>query len=187
MRIFRSGRGILSVLLAATLVACASAPSRAPAAAGTLPADGPVSVGWNDPAQFSEMRYSADHWESARGDWLQQLASHLRARIAPRLQPGQQLQLTIEDVDLAGGYEPWLGANYRHVRMMRDTYPPRITLSYELTDASGNRIAGDRHRLVDASYLMHSSRVNESDTLRHEKRLIDAWVAREFGERNAAR
>ena len=42
------------------------------------------------------------------------------------------------DIRRAGSYEPWHGPDLDDTRIIRDIYPPRITLTFRRTDADGN-------------------------------------------------
>lgn len=179
-----------ALLLAGALVAgSASAAPRtvtAPDAPRALQADGPVSVKWEDPARFTEIRQSTNRFEAERGDWVQQLARYIQTTAAKPLQPGQTLEVTLVDIKRAGDYEPWHGPNGRDIRIMRDIYPPRITLRYTLKDAQGRIASEGDARLSDSGYLHNLGLKSESDPLRYEKRLIDDWVKRELAKQATA-
>ena len=98
---------------------------------------------------------------------------------ARRLPAGQRMEVTITDIQRAGRYEPWMGINYGHVRVMRDIYPPRMTLNVRITGADGQVLAEGERKLSDMSYLQNSTPV-DTDNLRFEKRMIDDWLRREL-------
>ncbi|HFL1972997.1 TPA: DUF3016 domain-containing protein [Stenotrophomonas maltophilia] len=183
-------RSLAIALLAGALVAggASAAPrtvtdAEAPRA---LQADGPVSVKWEDPAKFTEIRQSTNRFEAERGDWVQQLARYLQTTAAKPLQPGQTLDVTLVDIKRAGDYEPWHGPRGRDIRIMRDIYPPRISLQYTLKDASGRIVSEGDARLSDTGYLHNLGLRSESDPLRYEKRLIDDWVKRQLASQATA-
>ncbi|MHC1654752.1 DUF3016 domain-containing protein [Stenotrophomonas maltophilia] len=173
-----------AVLLAGVLVAAGAiaAPRTVtdPQAPRALQADGPVSVKWDDPAKFTEIRRSSNRFEAERGDWVQQLARYLQTTAAKPLLPGQTLDVTLVDIKRAGDYEPWHGPRGRDIRVMRDIYPPRITLQYTLKDASGRIISEGDARLSDTGYLQGGGLLSDSDPLRYEKRLLNDWVKRQL-------
>ena len=146
----------------------------------SLDVDGPVAVTWTDPSQFSELRHSRNRFESRHGDWVRDIARHLARRAAGVLAPGERLEVEITDIKRAGEFEPASGRS-DHVRIVRDIYPPRIHLRYARHDAAGNVIdSGERER-TDIGFLHRSGgTVSRSDPLRHEKRLVDDWVRRDF-------
>ncbi|MCF7222002.1 DUF3016 domain-containing protein [Marilutibacter chinensis] len=141
----------------------------------------PVSVSWDDPAGFTELRYSGNRWEAKQGNWVVELAEYLRERVGKALPAGQRVDIRITNIDRAGDYEPGRGMNADRIRVMRDIYPPRLWLSFTRYDADDRVIGQGEPRLADLGYLQRTSRHFNSDPLAHEKRLVDDWVAREFG------
>lgn len=141
-----------------------------------LPAQGPVSVGWSDPNAFTEMRTSGNRFAASQGSWLTDLASYMRKEAEESLPAGHTLELTIVDIKRAGQYEPWHGVNMQDARIIRDIYPPRMTLRYRELDASGTLVAEGEKKLSDPGFLMNASPLNDSDPLRYEKRMVDSWL-----------
>ncbi len=141
-----------------------------------LEGDGPVAVTWNDPATFSEIRYSGNRWESERGDWVNELAGHMRERIAKVLPPGQTMAINITDIDRAGDYEPGRGPDADRIRVVRDIYPPRLEFDYTLAAADGQVLDQGHAKLSDMAYLSQPAARYRSDNLAYEKRLVDRWV-----------
>ncbi len=149
-----------------------------PNAPRELKAEGPVQVRWTDPARFTELKNSANRWETQRGNWVYQLADHLRTSASKRLAPGQTLDVTITDIKRAGDYEPQHGPRGQDIRIMKDIYPPRMTLTYVLRDAQGNVVRENaEERLIDMGYLSSGrGLLSDSDPLRYEKQMIDDWL-----------
>jgi hypothetical protein len=157
-----------------------------PQAPRALPESDSVNVRWEDPSRFSELRYSGNRWEASRGDWVQQLATYLRDRAEKRLPEGQRLDVDIIDIRRAGSFEPWRGPNLQNTRIIREVYPPRMTLNVRLTDASGNVIAQGERKLSDPGFMMSDSSSLNTDPLRFEKRMIDRWLADELAAKPEA-
>lgn len=152
-----------------------------------LPDTGPVGVAWADPASFAELRYSRNRYDSERGSWLTELAKYMRKRAEAQLPAGERLQLTIVDVDRAGEYEPWRRLDQQSVRIIRNIYPPRMTVQYQRFDASGQLLAEGERRITDPAFLINATPFNDTDQLRYEKRMIDSWLRREFRDPVASR
>ena len=146
----------------------------------SLPAEGTVSVSWQDPAQFTEILHSSNRTEARRGDWVLQLAMHLRERAQKRLPPGERMEVDILDIQRAGNYEPSRATAYSDVRVVRELYPPRMTLAFKRIGADGQVIAEGERKLSDPGYLIGPVPGLSSDPLRYEKSLIDRWLAQEF-------
>lgn len=179
-------RVLLSAALALAFACSACAQTRDvtdPSAPRALATGGPVTVEWTDPAAFTEIRSSRNRWEARRGDWVHELADHLRKEAEQRIGPGERLHVVITDIRRAGDFEPGLNPQMDHVRIMRDLYWPRITLQFSHLDASGNPIAEGEHELSDPNYLSSIPGRARDEALRYEKAMIDDWLQREFGPR----
>lgn len=179
-------RILLSTALALTLafssVACAQTRDVTdPSAPRALQTDGPVTVEWTDPAGFTEIRASRNRWEARRGDWVRELAEHVRQGAERRIGAGERVHVLITDIRRAGDFEPMHGPQMDHVRIMRDLYWPRITLEFTHYDAAGNAIASGRRELSDPNYLSSIQGRGRNEALRYEKALLDRWLHQEFG------
>ena len=173
----------LPLVLALAIAGCASTGGGSMLAADApraLPESGPVSVHWNDPATFTELRHSQNRYDAERGNWLTDLAQYMRERAEAQLPAGERLELNIVDVDRAGDYEPWHGMQHQDTRIVRDIYPPRMTVQFRHFDASGKLVSEGERKLSDPAFLTGATPINSSDPLRYEKRMIDSWLRREF-------
>ena len=181
----QSHRLLSACVLAFALGACAGPHALRVTDAGQprgLPDEGPVSVRWSDPAQFTELRYSLNRHEAERGDWVRQLAIYLQSRSAQRLPAGERMDVEILDIQRAGEYE-YLFGGATDIRVLRDIYPPRMRLHVRRTGADGHVIEDGERRLSDLAYLAGPQPLSGSDPLRYEKRMIDQWVRRELASR----
>lgn len=113
-------------------------------------------------------------------DWMHSLGDYLRKRADVVLPAGQQLQVTIDDIKLAGDFEPWRRSSAQDIRFLTDLHPPRMDLHYKLLASDGSTIREGDGRLRDSSYLQRTVPTS-TDPLRYDKRLIDDWLKKEFG------
>jgi hypothetical protein len=141
---------------------------------------GIVSVTYGDPAQFSDARAGSHETGPARRAWLDTLSEHLAEQAAPTLPKGQRLEVHLSDVKRAGGFEAWRGPQASQLRVVRDVYPPRIDLQFKRLAADGRVLQSGTRQLRDPNFLARPSRY-ANDVLRHEKTLLDDWLAQEFG------
>lgn len=145
-----------------------------------LPGDSsPVSVSWTDPTQFTELKFSGNRWEAQRGTWVTDLARYLQTQAAKKLAPGQTMQVTITDIARAGRYEPTANVRMNDIRIVKDIYPPRMTLNFKVLDSNGQVVTEGERKLVDHSFLLNAG-ITNTDLLRYEKRMIDDWLRNEF-------
>lgn len=178
-----NARPLACLVLALSLASCASTGPRMVTDSGQPREVGEgtaVNVRWADPAAFSELRYSQNHREAARGDWVVELADYMQAKITKAVPAGDRVDVEILDITRAGEYEWIPRTTSDNIRVMRDVYPPRMTLNFRHVDASGAVVAEGERKIADLAYLQSQPPFPANDPLRYDKRLIDTWIRREF-------
>ncbi len=144
------------------------------------PPAAPVEVTCFESEKFTDVRARYLGTSKEDEDILWQLADFIRRR-APRYVPaGGRLAVTLTDIDLAGDFEPWRGPPFDEVRIIREIYPPRIELSFQLIDAAGKVVKQGTRELRDLSFQMGLAS-NRDDALRYEKALLENWLRTDFG------
>jgi Protein of unknown function (DUF3016) len=176
----RLGSGFSSLLAAMPLLLVMGSALAYDAAA--LPAR--VQVAWAPPKQLTEVQDNPMQLGIMRpADWMKSLGDYMRTRADRLLPPGQQLQITIDDITLAGSFEPWRAVALHDVRYMKDLYPPRLKLHYRLIASDGGTLRESQARLMDLGYLQHVGLPTDTDPLRYDKRQIEDWLNHEFRTR----
>lgn len=146
--------------------------------AGVLAADkSPVTVHYKDPQHFTEVRLARMAGVPESDHYLDVIRSFLEKRGARILKPGQHLDITITDIDLAGEYEPWLGPQMSTIRIIRDIYPPRINLDFTLYAADGSVLRKGSRKLIGMG-IMDTVSFSDQDPRRYEKALLQRWLRR---------
>lgn len=179
MRNFIPRMPALGRALAATALAFVAAA----ALARSAPPDR-IEVTWAPTKQLSEVKNNPSHRGWMRpNDWEEQLGDYLRRQADRVLPPGERLQVHVDDINLAGEFEPWhIEPGMEDVRIMKDIYPPRMDVHYKLLAADGHVIREGEAKLRDPGYLQRAV-ANTTDPLRYDKRMIGDWLRREFGRR----
>jgi hypothetical protein len=141
--------------------------------APTLAAE--IKVDYVEPqGGYTDFSVDGRHTPRARAALEAEITEYVQ-RLATRHLPAKaQLELTFNDIDLAGAYEPWR-PRLDNVRIIRDVYPPRLQLSYGLRDASGALVKQGSTQLTDLNFLRRVYTQPASDRLRFEKRLLREW------------
>jgi hypothetical protein len=167
---------VLGALSAGALTAATPPPA---------PPAGPVTIVFDHPEKYTDLKDSWSDSDNERGrdHFLPMIREHLEKVAARRLSAGQQLTVTFTDVDLAGDFEPWRGANYDDIRIVKDLYIPRLTFAFKVTDASGAVIKSGDRKLVDMSFQLGITNAFRDDPLRYEKAMLDKWLGQEFPTR----
>jgi hypothetical protein len=170
-------------LLIALLATVAPLARGASAAKSTAPVLTEVTFVQSD--KFTDARDSYTGSDQGRDAILDQLREYIVTESRNYVPEGAHLNVSITDVDLAGDFEPWHGPRWDDIRIVKDIYPPRIALSFRLTDASGKLIKEGKRDLRDLAFMMRITMAFADDPLRHEKALLDDWFRDEFGRSKA--
>lgn len=136
-----------------------------------------VEVKFHEPEHFTDARDSSMGSNTDAG-YLAELGDYITSRARYSIAPDQKLSVTFTDVDLAGDFEPWRGARWSDIRIVKPLYPSRLKFSFTLTDASGAVIKSGERELADLDLTRLPSLM--PDPLRFEKGLLDDWMRAEF-------
>ena len=165
--------GTLALLLASVTGHAAAAEGQA--APGAVVQSDKVEVMYRDREALTEIKFNP----SRQTGWMDSLGRYIVTRGDKSVPAGAKLLVTITDVQLAGMYEPAHRRALEDVRIVRDTTPPRIDLSFQLVDAQGAVLKEGERKLRDIDFL-HSSFRHRNEELRYEKNLIDDWMSKDF-------
>jgi hypothetical protein len=169
--------GVLVVALLPGIAVAGAAHGQAQQEAASAFDNAQVTVTYNHPHQFTESKLAGFGHRYDHGDYLKKLKAYLVRKATPMLKPGQRLVVTITDIRLAGGYEPWRGPDWSDVRIMSDAYPPRIALRFKLTNAQGKVVRKGERKLNGLGYLHDQpASPGNTDPLRYDKGLLDRWL-----------
>lgn len=169
-----------SLFLVAALMATAPLTKAAATQTPTTAVPPQTEVVYVAPEKFTDVRDSYTGTDSGRDAILDELRTYMQDEGRRFVPAGDRLMISVTDVDLAGEYEPWRGPRWDDVRIVKDIYPPRINLSYRLTDAAGNVIKEAKCQLRDLAFMMRITTTFQNDPLSHEKTLLDDWFRSEF-------
>lgn len=138
-----------------------------------MPAGAAVTVTFG-PGPFSDIGPAGAEEEKVKDE----IARHLQALGSRYLAPQDNLRIEVLDVDLAGEVE-LSRSNSRDIRILRGKADfPRFKLRYALE--AGAKSASGEDTISDPSYLWFPARGRESESLHHEKRLLDSWFKEHF-------
>jgi DUF3016 family protein len=162
-----------TALFCAVAIAAFAAPSEPPAR---------IQVTWAPTEQLSELKNNPPNRGWMRPDeWMQSIGDHLRKSADRILPPGQQLHVRVDDISLAGRFEPFYRPGQQDIRIMKDIYSPWMNLHYVLLAADGTTLREADAKLRDGAYLRRAVPGDPTDPLRFDKRMIDDWLNKELG------
>ena len=129
------------------------------------------------PEKFTDV--GRDRLKTSSKEDLASLRDHLLRKADALLPHGDHLKIWITDVDMAGDFEPWKTPR-QDIRIVRDIYPPRVTLRFQWTSAEG-QVKGEGDRvLTDHAFMMDAGARTNNVPMRFEEALLDRWLMREL-------
>jgi hypothetical protein len=158
---------LLCLMLLCVLAGCASMPP----AVNT----DHISVVFAKNAVSTSSRNAPVESDKTRRAWQAVLARHIAERTALLLPAGDTLTVDITLIERAGGFEPWRGAQAGELRIVRDSYPAKIDLTFVQTGRDGTVVRQGQRALRDPHFMMQLNRYH-SEPLRYEKALLDTWI-----------
>lgn len=172
---------LLRLLLASALclLPLAAPALRAAPVAANDPATPKVKLVFADWEKFTDIAVNGTTNKPGCDLIFRELDHHLAALAKRRLAPGQTLVINMRDIDLAGAVEPWRGADFGHIRYLRDTQPPRLVFDYQLLDAAGTAVKEGSEHLTNLTFRYQTPTV-ERDTTYFEKQLLTDWMDATF-------
>lgn len=151
------------------------------AAAGSVYAADPkasnVTISFHESDKFTDARSSFG--SSTDQHYLDILSEHVRKVAGKRLAEGQKLEVTINDVDLAGDFRPDR-VGLQDVRIIKEIYLPRVKLAFKLLDAEGKVVKEGERKLSDLNFMNRAGIIGRNDPLFYDKNLLSDWVESEF-------
>ena len=144
-----------------------------------VPAGPRAEVNFFEPEKFTDVKDSSMSTDFRRTTYLDQIRDHVLEQAKYFVPAGYHLTVTFTDIDMAGDFEPWRGPQFDDIRIIKDIYPPRLVLTFRLTDAQGNVVKEGKRDLRDTAFQMRITTSNQ-DSLRYEKAMLDDWLRSEF-------
>ena len=140
---------------------------------------GEVSVQWQQPEKFTDIRPANDTRKAYRERILKKFDSFF-AELAGKLPEGYKWEVTVTDLDLAGDVDYFAGGAGNPLRVVKDIYSPAIKFSYVVRDKHGEEVASAQEKLRDMGFMQTLNSVNNSDELRYERQMLEDWFSKEL-------
>ena len=134
-----------------------------------------VQVTFDHPENYTDVKDRSDPTDEGRDAILDGLRECIVTEAGRHLPPGARLSMIFTDIDLAGDFEPWRGAQYESIRIVRPAYPPAFKFSYTITDAAGQVWKSGKESIRDLNFEQREI-MDTSDNLRIEKGVLRDWV-----------
>ena len=135
-----------------------------------------TEVTWGDYKKFRDINEGNENRKSFRERLFKHIDKHL-AELAQDLPEKKVLKIEITDIDLAG--DTHLGGINR-TRIVKQSYFPRINLSYDLIDENGKSIKAETVVIKDMNFMSGSNLKYRNKAFGYEKKMLDEWFEETF-------
>lgn len=133
-------------------------------------------VTWTGYDKYQDVR-EGNYTEEGFKDLLtKKLEEHI-AELSAKLPKDQTLKMDVTDVNLAGDVRV---ASMSGTRIMKNGYPPQMSFSYQLIDASGKVIKSDEVSIRDVDFLTRLPLKYRNKIFGYEKKMLDDWFKKTF-------
>jgi hypothetical protein len=139
---------------------------------------GELRLEWQEPEKFRDADYTYNGGERSRNIVLNNLEKYFTKEAANRLPEGTVLELRVTQLDLAGDFEPWRGAQFSDVRIVKTLYPAQIDFEYRFLAEDGSVIAEGSERLRDTLVpnSIIASHLARTESYPYVKNLVADWL-----------
>ena len=142
-----------------------------------------VILTFGDPETFTDFEYSQTRRTVEVEFFSKELKFHLDRTVKKALPEGVVLKLDFQDIDLAGGFEPWQSVPLDDVRFYRSRYPPMVKFLYQVKDGEGNILAEGAKTLRELAYQdRFSRRTGVRQAFYYERRMLEYWIDQKLVE-----
>lgn len=149
--------------------------------------DSIATINWLNPKDYADVRAANESRSRFSKRVFNRLDEYFN-ELAEELPEGHTIDITVNDLDLAGQVWPaqfvGLGHSTGDVRLIKRVDIPRIKFSYVLKN-NGNVVKEAEVNLKDMGFLDRLAGRYKSDPLRYEKRMLNDWFSDEFSEQIA--
>jgi hypothetical protein len=135
-----------------------------------------VEMNWVKPETYDDMRSGEQNRKAFRERTFKVLEKHF-IKLAKSLPQNQTLKVDILNIDLAGEIN---FKNTRQIRILREPYFPRMNLSYQLIGDDNEIVKSGSEKLTSLNFMQSNNLRYSSESLGHEKKMLDKWFKREF-------
>lgn len=143
------------------------------AAAASANAAG-VKVTWQEPEKFTDVRPTTETREAFLADVTHEL-DRVFEDLAKKMPDKLLWEITVTDLDLAGEVRPVFARRVGDVRVVKELYWPRITLSYTLKDEQGQTVASGKEELRDMNFMMRLGVPSGHTRFQYEEQMLKDW------------
>lgn len=137
---------------------------------------GMSEVKWKNTEKYKDIRAGNEHQKHFEKRIFSAFEKHF-LKLSEQLPKGQLLKIEVTNVDLAGDVR---FDSMNEIRVVKDTYPPRLTFSYKVFNSDKTVAQSGDVNLKDLGFLMGATIRYRNRSIPYEKRMLDKWFKNTF-------
>lgn len=135
-----------------------------------------IQVEWTQPSNYTDIKAGQEQRDRFQARTFKSFEKHLQ-KLASTLPQDQKLTFNFTNIDLAGDVN--LG-NLQRIRVIKETYFPRLSFSYQYLDSNNSVIKTEQVSLKNPRFLVNSRFKYRNKFLSYEKDMLDNWFKDTF-------
>jgi hypothetical protein len=143
---------------------------------------GEAKVTWQAPEKYSDIRPGNDTRDAFQARVFKELEV-VFTDLAKQLPDAYQLEITVTDLDLAGDVNGMYGDRFRDIRVIKELYWPRMSLSYALKNPDNALIASGKDDIKDMNFMSRISIPSGNTNFIYEETMLRDWFAKKQTEK----
>ncbi len=139
-----------------------------------------VSIDFGSPSGYTDIEIEGYSGDREQRIVLEAIRSEMEDQARLYLPIEYALEVRVDDIDLAGYYEP-MYPKYDRVRIMRATYPPRFDFRFAVREAEGGVLLEGERSLADLNFLWRLDLPSrKQETAYYVRSLLKDWARSEL-------
>lgn len=139
---------------------------------------GEVSITWQTPEKYTDIRPSSETREAFQERVAKELGE-VFVDLAKKLPDDVKWTVTVTDIDLAGDVRPMMRGTANDIRVIKEIYWPRMSLSYRMTDSKGATIAEGQEDIKDMNFMMGMHIPSGHTSFEYEEKMLQDWFRKQ--------
>ncbi len=143
---------------------------------------GEAKVTWQEPEKYSDIRPGNETRDAFQARVFKELETVV-SDLARQLPDGDQLEMTVTDLDLAGDVNGMYGDRLRDIRIIKELYWPRMSFSYVLKNSRNEVIVAGKDDIKDMNFMSRIGIPYGNTSFIYEETMLRDWFAKKQKEK----
>jgi hypothetical protein len=135
---------------------------------------GQAKVTWLAPEKYTDI----DPGNESRDNFKQRVFKEFNAifsELAKELPDGDQMEITVTDLDLAGEVNRRHNRQNQDIRIVKEIYWPRIVFSYTVKNAKNELISSGKEDIKDMNFMSSIGTYSAKTSFNYEEKMLKDW------------